>query len=61
MRPRLYPSDTPDAEWLLLEPLLPDAHGWPTGKHHRRDVVDAITYLVGNGRKRRALPADFPP
>ena len=30
-------------------------------KHPRRDVVDAILYVVRAGCAWRALPADFPP
>lgn len=65
-RARRYPSDTTDAEWELIEPLLPFL-AWqsPTGgrpeKHHRRDIVDAIRYVTDNGTKWRALPGDFPP
>jgi transposase len=65
-RPRRYPSDTSDAEWALLSPLLP-APAWRAGrggrpeKHCRRAVVDAIRYVVHNGCVWRALPADFPP
>ena len=29
--------------------------------HPRREIVDAIRYLVDNGCKWRALPSDFPP
>ncbi|MCX5233302.1 IS5 family transposase [Streptomyces sp. NBC_00233] len=55
-----------DAEWLVTEPLLPlPAWRWGRGgrpeKHCRRTVVDAIRYVVDNGCKWRALPADFPP
>ncbi|GGV74015.1 DDE transposase [Streptomyces longisporoflavus] len=65
-RPRRYPSDTTIAEWALLEPLLPiEACQTKTGGHPekwpRRQVVDAIRYLVDNGAKWRSLPADFPP
>jgi transposase len=65
-RVRRYPSDTSDAEWALLAPLLP-APAWRAGrggrpeKHCRRAVVDAIRYVVHNGCVWRALPADFPP
>ncbi|MET9428521.1 IS5 family transposase [Streptomyces sp. NPDC003036] len=60
-----YPSDTTVAEWALIEPLLPiPACQTKTGGHpekwHRRDIVDAIRYIVDNGGKWRALPADFP-
>lgn len=65
-RGRRYPSDTTDAQWALIDPLLPDP-AWLAGKggrreiHCRRAIVDAIFYLVDNGIKWRALPADFPP
>lgn len=47
-----YPSDTTDAEWAVLEPLLPvPACELPTGgrpeKHPRRNVIDAIRYVIG--------------
>ena len=65
-RPRRYPSDTSDAEWALLAPLLP-VPAWQSGRggrpeaHCRRAVVDAIRYVVHNGCVWRAVPADFPP
>ncbi|MEU1534716.1 IS5 family transposase [Streptomyces fagopyri] len=66
MRQRRYPSDTTDAEWALLEPLLPvPACQTPSGgrpeAHPRREIVDGIRYLVDNGIKWRAMPSDFPP
>jgi len=65
-RSRRYPSDTTIAEWVLLEPLLPvpacqTRKGGHPEKHPRREIVDAIRYIVDNGAKWRALPADFPP
>jgi transposase len=65
-RGRRYPSDTTDAQWGLLDRLLPEP-AWLAGNggrpevHCRRDIVDAIFYLVDNGNKWRSLPADFPP
>jgi transposase len=65
-RPRRYPSDTTDAEWALIAPLLP-IPAWWAGRggrpeaHCRRAVVDAIRYVTHNGCVWRALPADFPP
>ncbi|MFJ4188164.1 IS5 family transposase [Kitasatospora sp. NPDC089509] len=65
-RRRCYPSDTFDGEWALIEPLLPipacetKAGGRPE-KHPRREIVDAIRYVVDTGCKWRALPKDFPP
>lgn len=60
------PSDTFDDEWALIEPLLPTpACETKTGgrpeKHPRREIVDAIRYVVDTGCEWRALPKDFPP
>jgi putative transposase len=57
-----YPSDLTDAQWQLLEPLLPPAPGGgrpPTTD--RREVLNAILYVDKNGCAWRALPHDFPP
>nr|WP_231974580.1 IS5 family transposase [Pseudonocardia sp. HH130630-07] len=61
-RRRRYPSDTSDEQWAVVELLLPapETGGRPE-KHPRRDVVDAILYVVRAGCAWRALPADFPP
>jgi transposase len=62
-----YPSSSlTDAQWQLLEPLLPPpgntgGRGGRPEKHHRRRVLDAIFYLVRGGIAWRALPAEFPP
>ncbi|GAA2640658.1 hypothetical protein GCM10009863_67300 [Streptomyces axinellae] len=66
MRHRRYPSDTADAEWALIEPLLPPpacetARGGRPEKHPRREIVEAIRHVLDTGRQWRALPADFPP
>ena len=60
--PRRYPSDLTDKQWTLLEPLLPPPS--TTGrreKHPRREVLNAIFYLVRTGCSWRQLPLDFPP
>jgi transposase len=61
-----YPTDLTDSQWAELDPLLPDpaclaGRGGRWEKHCRRLIVDAILYVVDNGIKWRALPADFPP
>ncbi|MEV7905868.1 IS5 family transposase [Streptomyces anulatus] len=66
MRQRRYPSDMTGAEWALIEPLLPEPAcetrvGGQPEKHPRREIVDAIRYVVDTGCKWRTLPADFPP
>ncbi|GAA3264392.1 transposase [Nonomuraea helvata] len=63
---RISRSGDSDAEWALIEPLLPvPACQTPKGgrpeKHHRRDIIDTIRSVNDNATKWRALPADFPP
>ncbi|MEY9872854.1 hypothetical protein ABH931_002331 [Streptacidiphilus sp. MAP12-33] len=64
-RARTYPSDMTDAEWAEVRASLP-VPGWlegrggqPEGYCHRQ-MIDAVRYLVDNGIKWRAMPADFP-
>jgi transposase len=62
-----YPSSSmTDAQWALLEPLLPPpgnrgGRGGRPEKHPRRRVLDAIFYVVRGGIAWAALPAEFPP
>jgi transposase len=65
-RERFYPSDMTDAEWELFEPLLPvpacaSAGGGHPERYCRREIVDALRYLVDQGCKWRGLPRDFAP
>ena len=60
-RHRHYPSDTSDAEWAILCPLIPAPQpGGRPARIDRRDVVDAIFYITRGGVSWRMLPADFP-
>ena len=57
-----YPSDLTDGQWGLLRPLLPPQKG--VGRPStvdRRDLLDAIFYLLRTGCQWRQLPHDFPP
>jgi transposase len=62
-RPR-YPSDLNDAEWELIKPLFdpeqPRGPGRP-GVHDKREIVNALFYLVRSGCAWRMLPHDLPP
>ncbi|MEV8100263.1 transposase [Kitasatospora sp. NPDC085879] len=55
-----------DAERAVVRPLLP-VPAWLRGRggqpeaYCHRAILDAIRYLVDNGTKWRAMPADFPP
>jgi putative transposase len=55
-----YPSDLTDAEWAIIEPLLPPP--MPAGAPRRvqfREVIDAISYVLTTGCAWKALPHDF--
>ena len=57
-----YPSDLTEAEWAILEPLVPRAK---PGGHPRtvniREVVNGIFCVLRGGIPWRFLPKDFPP
>src|SRR5260221_13712453 len=62
MERKAYPSDLSDGEWKHLEPLIPAPKiGGRPAKHSRREIVNAIRYVLRNGGGWRALPHDFPP
>lgn len=57
-----YPTDLTEAEWAILEPLLPAAK--PGGRPRTtclRRVLNAIFYVLRSGCQWRLLPTDFPP
>ncbi len=55
-----YPSDLTDAEWGILEPLLPEAKaGGRPREVDLREVLNALRYLVREGCRWRAIPHDF--
>jgi putative transposase len=59
-----YPSDLSDAEWQILEPLLPSSLQRKRGRPRTRDlraILNAIFYVLRGGCAWRMLPRDFPP
>jgi putative transposase len=54
---RPYDSDLTDDQWATLEPLLSAKRS----DTNRREIFNAILYLLRNGCAWRALPHDFPP
>ena len=59
---RRYPSDTTDAQWVVPGPHVPaSSPGGRPPTHDRREIVDAILYVLRNGNAWRALPHDLPP
>jgi putative transposase len=59
---RAYPSDLSDAEWEIIQPLLPTAKGFG---HPRtvdlREILNAIFYVHRSGCQWEMLPHDLPP
>ena len=57
-----YPSDVTDAEWNLIEPLIPPAkRGGRKRQVNMREVVNGLMYILSTGCQWRALPKDLPP
>jgi len=62
MERKSYPSDLTDAQWEIIEPLMPKVK--PTGrprKHLMREILNAIFYVLRCGCAWRLLPHDLPP
>ena len=58
-----YPTDLTDRQWAAIEPRFIEYTGnykhtesWP-----KRELVNAVLYLVKTGCQWRMLPNDFPP
>ena len=57
-----YPSDLTNAEWRLIEPLIPPAK--PGGGKRTvvmREVVNGLMYELSTGCQWRYIPKDLPP
>ena len=55
-----YETDLSDAEWVIIEPLIPGCK--PGGRPREtniREVINAIFYLLRTGCAWRHLPHDF--
>jgi putative transposase len=53
-----YPTDLTDKQWDEIEPLFV---GMRQYKHSKKELLNAMLYLVESGCKWRQLPNDFPP
>ncbi len=57
-----YPSDLTDAEWSLIEALIPPAkRGGNKRTVNMREVVNGLMYVLSTGCQWRSLPKDLPP
>ncbi len=58
---RAYPSDLTDAEWEILEPLIPEVSEDATVPTiSRREIVNGILYVLRSGCPWRLMPHDLP-
>lgn len=58
----LYPSDLTDAEWAIVEPLIPPAkHGGRPRRVDMRQILNALFYQQRTGCQWRYLPKEYPP
>ncbi len=62
MARKAYPSDISNAEWQIIESLLPEAQsiGRPREVDFR-EILNGIFYVLHEGCTWRALPHDLPP
>src|SRR6201982_4018837 len=56
-----YPSDLTNAEWALVEPMIPPAkRGGRRREVNVREVLNAVFYVLSTGCQWDALPKDLP-
>ena len=56
-----YPGDLRDAEWHVLEPLVPQVKpGGGPEKYPRRKLLNGIRYVLHIGCSERSGPHDLP-
>lgn len=54
---KTYPTDLSDDEWEIIKPFF-SSH---ESQHSKREIVNAIFYILRAGCSWRLLPHDFPP
>src|SRR5207302_5086923 len=58
---KAYPSDLTDAEWKIVEPMIPAISPEAVRvEHARREIVNGILYVLRSGCPWRLLPHDLP-
>lgn len=59
-----YLDDLTDKEWAQIKPILQEGiyrGAGAKGKYSRREMLNAIFYVLRTGCRWRDLPHDFPP
>lgn len=59
MRPH-YSTDLTDPEWARLAPVIPEPKTGGRPARDRREIIDAISYVIRTGCPWRLLPHDVP-
>ena len=57
LKRKKYATDLTDKQWAEIEPLFV---GMREYKYSKRELLNAVLYLIDNGCKWRNLPHDFP-
>jgi putative transposase len=59
---KAYPTDLNDKEWGVIEPYVPKPKtGGRPAEHSRREIINAIAYILRSGCAWRLMPHDLPP
>lgn len=59
---KAYPTDLTGPQWAQLSRFIPaPKKGGRPAKYHRREIVNALLYIVRTGCQWRAMPHDLPP
>lgn len=61
---KAYPSDLTDAQWAIVEPLIPESRpnrGGRPREHDMREVLNTLLYLNRSGCQWEMLPHDLLP
>lgn len=56
-----YQTDLTDEQWENIEEIFKSKKGQHMCKHSKRELVNAVLYLIKTGCQWRMLPKDFPP
>jgi putative transposase len=57
-----YSTDASAQEWAIIQSYIPEPQaGGRPAKHSRREIVNAIFYIIRSGCAWRLLPHDVPP
>jgi transposase len=57
-----HPSDLTDSQWGLIKPLFDKKgdRGKHLERHSKRDMVNAVLYIISTGCRWRMLPKSYP-